>query len=156
MEYSNQLKPTLFAISGLIIMIVASPAFGELIETSSAPVFPVIADPKDTICHMQRPDGIILKLDDLCGTPETIQPLSATDQNFIRDYRSLLETYPDESPSLLPLTSSNPQAIVQKAKDVCNALDLGTFIEFRKTQSPADINMINAIAPRYYCPGFDN
>lgn len=156
MEYSSQFKSTLLAINCFIIMIVASPAFGELIEGSSAPTFPVIADPRDSICHMQRSDGTILKLDDLCGTPETIQPLSVADQNFIRDYRRLLEIYPDETLTLLPLIESKPQAIVQKAKDICNALDRGTFIEFRKAQAPVDISTINLIAPRYYCPGFDN
>lgn len=156
MEYSNQLKSTLLAINCCIIMIGASPVFGELIESSATLTFPIIADPKDSICHMQRSDGVILNLDDLCGIPETIQPLSITDQNFIRDYRRLLEAYPSETLTSLPLIESKPQAIVQKAKEICNALDRGTFIEFRKSQAPIDISTINPIAPRYYCPGFDN
>lgn len=155
MRYFCQHKTKSFIINILISISIPNAGLAQIIHSSPVLILPEINDHRNSICYMQRSDGVILSLDSLCGTEEIIPNLSPVDQSFITNYKQLLTGYPEEN-ILLPLVESNPQAIVKKAKDVCDALDSGTFMKFRTSQPPIDVNTINVIAPKYYCPGFDN
>lgn len=52
------------------------------------------------------------------------------------------------------LVEGNPQAIIQKAAEVCNELRTGRYSEARITQPDADI--LNSLAPEYYCTEFND
>ncbi len=123
------------------------------------------------VCYMQMGNGQIVNLESLCGNTvqkPTENSLSAREQQFLKDYQQALEKSPEAQAAL---ASADPQAAINTAREVCKALDEGKFIEFRRSQlqkivgsgNPTtqrtanfEARAIQTIAPKYFCPGFDN
>lgn len=132
--------------------------------------FPVVATPDPPACYMQRENGQIVSLEGLCGDrhQELSTSLSAQDQQFLADYTNALKDSPEGQAAL---SQASPQALIQQAQAICNALETGTFLEYRRAQianiaedgNPQTMSIANlqartvqTLAPKAYCPGFDN
>jgi hypothetical protein len=124
------------------------------------------------VCYMESMDGEIVSLEGLCGgsTQKSIESLGAADQQFLEDYKRSLSALNNSPEAEASLSSIDPQSLIKKANEVCNALNAGTFIEFRRNQikeiageshpqsqkiANLQARTIQTIAPRSYCPGFD-
>jgi Fe2+ transport system protein B len=122
------------------------------------------------VCYMQTEEGQTLNLNSLCSSqPIPVISLSANDQQFIENYKQAISSS-SEAQLALSASVGNPQNLIRKANEICNALNAGNFIEFRQAQNQriAGYNLINqrsasleariiqSIAPKSYCPEFDN
>lgn len=133
---------------------------------------PVVAQ-HTPVCYMQSKDGQIMNLESLCGssTSKPIDSLSTKDRQFVEDYKRSLMGLKDSPDAQAALSSIAPQSLIGQANEVCNALNAGTFIEFRRAQiakiagsgNPQSQRLANlqartiqTVAPKSYCPEFDN
>jgi hypothetical protein len=132
--------------------------------------FPVVATPDHPACYMHSENGQVVNLEGLCNSryQELSASLSAQDQQFLEDYKNALKDSPEGQAAL---SLASPQPLIQQAKAICNALETGTFVEYRIAQianiagdgNPQNMTIANlqartvqTLAPKAYCPGFDN
>ncbi|NJR66780.1 MAG: DUF732 domain-containing protein [Leptolyngbyaceae cyanobacterium CRU_2_3] len=117
---------------------------------------------------MQTQEGQIVNLENLCRSGNRQNPadaLSADEQEFIGDLNQLLQ----DSYGVQVASSVAPQTAISQAKEICNALDLGTFVDYRRTQAQiiagyrdpttqrianSQARAIQTLAPKYFCPAF--
>ena len=109
-------------------------------------------------CYMNTEEGIILNLESLCEVERqrSTESLSAKDKQFVEDYKKLLKGYPKAQAALSSLVEKDPQMIVKKAVALCQELKTGKFSDSRIAHPDVDADILNSIAPEYYCREFDD
>lgn len=109
----------------------------------------------DLVCYMQASDGKIISLDKLCGSSEN-NVLSTIDRQFLENYQRSLKKRLSVSLSQVALSriQQQPQALITKAQSICQAIRSGMPTESLNPQGKAEVDIINALAPKYYCPEF--
>jgi hypothetical protein len=145
-------SPSILLVSGAIAIFSApSSAWSQ-----SKPL--VANNPSDFVCYMQTLNGRVINLNKLCSIDkEQAIALSTTDQRFFDRYQSLLKKRSTALPSVqtaLWQAQQNPQAVLQRAQDVCTALRTGQPQSSNQGQVGDDL--FATIAPRYYCPDLDD
>lgn len=107
---------------------------------------------------MNTEEGITLNLESLCEVEKqrSTDSLSAKDKQFIEDYKKLLKGYPKAQAALSSLVEKDPQMIVKKAAELCKELKTGKFSDSRIAHPDVDADILNSIAPEYYCRKFDD
>lgn len=118
--------------------------------------YPAAPSSENLLCYFETSSGTTLNLERLCGPQSPVpNPLSATDQKFLEEYQGFLRGYPNQV-TLARLANQNPQAIVDKANKLCNALRVGRP-EFNNGGRPEpDADILSSLAPQYYCPEYDD
>jgi hypothetical protein len=122
-------------------------AFGVDLSQSSDSVAQI---PVDYVCYIQTSDGRS------SGTGRPIA-LGPNDQAFLNSYqRSLSKRLNSSSSVAVSRVQRNPQAAIERARGICNALSAGMSIDLLQPQGNAEVDALNALAPKYYCPEFDD
>jgi hypothetical protein len=119
----------------------------------------VAQTPVDYVCYIQTSDGRTIDLGKLCGSSGRARPiaLEPNDQAFLNSYqRSLSKRLNSASSDAVSRVQQNPQAAIQRARGICNALSAGMSIDLLQPQGNAEVDALNALAPKYYCPEFDD
>ena len=115
--------------------------------------------PDDYVCYIQTSDGQTTDLGKLCGRSSSGQPiaLQPNDQAFIKNYQqSLSKRLKSSSSDAVSRLQQNPQAAIERARGICKALSGGMSIDLLQPQGNAEVDALNALAPKYYCPEFDD
>ncbi|MEG3928591.1 DUF732 domain-containing protein [Microcoleus sp. D3_18a_C4] len=115
--------------------------------------------PDDYVCYIQRSNGQTIDLGKLCGSSGRGRPiaLQPNDQAFINNYqRSLSKRLNSSSSDAVSRVQRNPQAAIERARGICNALSGGMSIDLLQPKGNAEVDALNALAPKYYCPEFDD
>lgn len=100
---------------------------------------------------------MILSLENLCEVNKHLpNSLSAKDRQFIEDYKKLLRGVPKAQAALSFIVEKNPHMIIRKAAEVCNELKTGKYSASRIAKPDVDADIINSLAPEYYCREFDD
>ncbi|MEG4067596.1 DUF732 domain-containing protein [Microcoleus sp. Pol11C2] len=150
MQYVRQSKRVFYSL------VMVSIAFGVDLSQSSDSVAQI---PVDYVCYIQRSDGRTIDLGKLCGSSGRGRPiaLQPNDQAFLNSYqRSLSKRLNSSSSDALSSVQRNPQATIERARRICNALSAGMSIDLLQPQGNAEVDALNALAPKYYCPEFDD
>ena len=150
MQYVRQSKRVFYSLVMLSI------AFGVDLSQSSDSVAQI---PVDYVCYIQTSDGRTIDLGKLCGSSRSGRPiaLGPNDQAFINSYqRSLSKRLNSSSSDAVSRVQRNPQAAIERARGICNALSAGMSIDLLQPQGNAEVDALNALAPKYYCPEFDD
>lgn len=112
--------------------------------------------PEEGLCFMQTASGQVLSLNQLCGRRQATVNLSATDQQFLADYQRTFQTRVQGSPWAqvsLRRIQQNPQALIQRARDICNPPAIAPAQSTPVRPQPSrDGDILAILAPRYYCP----
>lgn len=116
---------------------------------------PIAPKINSLVCYMQTESGVVLNLTNLCQPEKVIQFLSERDRKFIKDYKKLLVSYP-QGQTILSIAEDNPELIIKKASQICNELKTGIVSEQRINRPDIDADVLNYIAPEYYCPEFSD
>lgn len=119
----------------------------------------VAQTPVDYVCYIQTSDGRTIDLGKLCGSSGRGRPiaLEPNDQAFLNSYqRSLSKRLNSASSDAVSRVQRNPQATIERARGICNALSGGMSIDLLQPQGNAEVDALNALAPKYYCPEFDD
>lgn len=128
---------------------------------------PVNAQEADYICFMTTESGELIDLSQsVCGSEASAAPvLATTDKKFIAAYKRQIMQYPDVRDNLLASAKQSPEPSIGQAKSVCQDLRSGLSLEdIRQDQASemlereemVNANVINTLAPRYYCPEVRN
>ena len=123
----------------------------------------VKAQEADYTCFMKTNSGRIIDLSQsVCRSRKPAAlVLANTDKKFIADYKRQLMRYPDVRDNLLASAKQSPEPSIGQAKDVCEDLRSGLSLkDIRENQSgemlerdeAVNANIINTLAPKYYCP----
>ncbi len=109
-------------------------------------------------CYMKTEEGLTLNLENLCKVERQrpTESLSAKDRQFIEDYKKLLKGYPKAQAALSSLVEKNPQMILRKAAELCKELKTRRFSDSRIANPDVDADILNSLAPEYYCREFDD
>lgn len=121
------------------------------LRTGAAPSAPGAANPKDAICYVELQDGQVIDLSRICGGSKGRVALSSLDQQFLNAYQSTLKNRYGRSPS------SNPQALVERAKGVCTSVRNGLSPSLTAFSQPGlDATVMGDLALGHYCPELDD
>ena len=149
-QYVRQSKRVFYSV------VMMSIAFGvDLCQSSGS----VAQTPVDYVCYIQKSDGQTIDLNKLCGSSRRDRPkaLQPNDQDFINSYQqSLSKRLKSSSSDAVSRLQRNPQAAIERARGICNALSGGMSIDLLQPQGNAEVDALNALAPKYYCPEFDD
>jgi len=118
----------------------------------------VAQTPDDYVCYIKTSDGRTIDLGKLCGSSGSGRPiaLEPNDQAFLNSYQlSLSKRLNSSSSDAVSRVQRNPQAAIERARGICNALSAGKSIDLLQPQGNAEVDALNALAPKYYCPEFD-
>jgi hypothetical protein len=121
----------------------------------------------DYLCFMTTQSGEVVNLSEsLCKSNKSASEDSAnSDQAFIEDYKSNLMNYPDVRDNLLASAEQSPDLTISQAKNVCNDLQSGLSLEEIQQMQADEIveragmvssAIVNSLAPKYYCPEWNN
>jgi hypothetical protein len=115
-QYLGQSKRVFYSL------VMMSVAFGLDLSQSSDSVAQI---PVDYVCYIQTSDGRTIDLGKLCGSSGSGRPiaLGPKDQDFLNSYqRSLRKRLNSSSSDALSRVQRNPQAAIQRAREICKAL----------------------------------
>jgi hypothetical protein len=113
--------------------------------------------PVDYVCYIKTSDGRTIDLVKLCGSSGRGRAiaLDPKDQAFVNSYQRSLSKRLNSS-SFVSRVQRNPQVVIERARGICNALSAGMSIDLLQPQGNAEVDVLNALAPKYYCPEFDD
>ncbi len=126
------------------------------------------AQEADYACFMTTQTGHVMDLSEsICGLNEKSAPagLATSDKKFIADYKRYAMQYPDVRDNLLASAQQSPEPSITQAKGVCDELRAGLSLEEIKDNQSVEMlektelvnaNIINTLAPKYYCPELNN
>lgn len=170
----NNRQFNVLLVSLTAISLSISPSFA-----STQPKFRIAQVPEDSYCYFRTSDGRVINVDKLCGVPTRNDPLPARTNNtnrpmqrgntnrppakkvnveeqFLQNFQNSLNRRLNSAskPSALADLQSNPQAFVNQAKQVCQALRSGTAIDKFAPQGNPKVDALYSLAPKYFCPEF--
>lgn len=170
MNYINKRIKIFYLAAVLLTLTTAEVAFIPQLPALSKFEYSNPSNPNDLVCYMQSENGMTLNLDSLCGSKRPVDFLPAKDRRFIENYQArLMGASPEAQNVLLPIAEENPQAIIRKATELCNAIDNGKAVQFRQTQAEmidkydvsgqktaiVNAGILDSLSRKYYCPEFD-
>lgn len=130
----------------LAIVVAAIP-----LRASATPSASGVADPRDAVCYVEMQDGQVIDLSRICGGNKGRVALSSLDQQFLKAYQSTLKNRYGRSPS------SNPQALIERAKNVCTSVRNGLSPSLTAFSQPGlDATVMGDLAVGHYCPELDD
>ncbi|HEY9709555.1 MAG TPA: hypothetical protein V6D48_15225 [Oculatellaceae cyanobacterium] len=157
MQYIKRFREALYLATVVLTL--------AILESTSYQL-PVLSEAKSSnnsnidnpFCYMNTEEGLTLNLESLCKVERQrpTESLSAKDRQFIEDYKKFLKGYPKAQAALSYFVENNPQMIIRKAAEVCNELKTRRFSNSRRTHPDIDADILNSIAPEYYCREFDD
>lgn len=150
MQYVSQSKRVFY------VLVMVSIAFAVDLSQPSGSVAQI---PDDYVCYIKTSEGRTIDLGKLCGSSGSGRPiaLEPNDRAFLNSYqRSLSKRLNSSSSDAVSRVQRNPQAVIQRARGICNALSAGMSIDLLQPQGNAEVDALNALAPKYYCPEFDD
>lgn len=154
----------------LVSFIYTKQALGSLL--SQTLMYPVIAslDPINPVCYMQKANGSTVDLSSLCGNYENKKPLSEIDQKFLESYKNSMSGFQETQFLVIRRTEKDSQSSIKIAQGVCKLLNgkvlltdiqknqYDTIMSYVNTRSQESVlieaQIINALAPQFYCPNF--
>jgi hypothetical protein len=107
----------------------------------------------DLLCYVQRQNGQILDLKQLCeGHRTTWAHLSAVDQQFLQDYQTMLSNRYGRSQM-----QQNAEETIQRARATCANIQNGMSPNLAAIDQPeVDATVINDLALKHYCTELDD
>jgi hypothetical protein len=157
MKYVKKYRKAFYLAIGILTVATLESVSYQLPALSGSQ--PSIASNADNLfCYMQTEEGLILNLETLCEVTRQspLESLPTKDRQFIEDYKKLLRGYPKAQAALSSLVEKNPGMIIRKAAEVCNELKTGKFSDSRIAKPDVDADILNSLAPEYYCREFDD
>ncbi len=154
----------------LVPFIYTKQALGFLL--SQTLMYPVNAnlDLSNLVCYMQKANGSTIDLSNLCGNHENKKPLSEIDLKFIESYKNSMSGFPETQSLVIRRTEKDSQSSIKIAQNVCRLLNdkvsftniqknqYDTIMSYVNTRSRENVlieaQIINALAPQFYCPKF--
>jgi len=84
------------------------------------------AEDIDLLCYVVMPDQRIIDLKKMCGRTQKTRTLSPAERQaqFLRNFYAKIQSHPAEKEIL---EQSDPDALIGKANQVCNAIKQGTY-----------------------------
>ena len=157
MKYINKFRKA-FHLATVLLTLATLEALIYQLPVLSGAEDPIRSNADNPFCYMQTEGGLILNLESICEVKRLRprEPLSSKDRQFIEDYRKLLMGYPKAQTALSSVVEKNPLMIIRKATEVCNQLKTGKFSASGIAQPDADADILNSLAPEYYCREFDD
>lgn len=173
MKQTNNRRSLNLLLSLTAISLSINPSFA-----SAQPEFQIVQAPEDSYCYFQTSDGRVINVDKLCGVPtrDARPPVRGTnntpvrrtnnarspgrnvsvEEQFLQNFQNSLNRRLSSAskPSALSDLQSNPQAFVNQAKQVCQALRSGTTIDKFAPQGNPKVDALYSLAPKYFCPEF--
>lgn len=156
MNYSKIFRKALYLTTTVLTLVMLA-EINQQLPVLSQVEHPTVSNSDNLFCYMQTEDSQIVSLENLCkAKKQPIEPLSSKDRQFIEDYKKLLRGYPKAQATLSRIVEQNPQAIVRKATELCHELKNGEISDSRIDNPDVDADILNSLAPEYYCRQFDD
>jgi hypothetical protein len=157
MKYIKKFRKAFYLATGVLTLGTLESVSYQM-PVLSGGEYSINSNADNLFCYMQTENGQIVSLESICEVKiqRPKESLSAKDKQFIEDYRKLLRGYPKAQADLSSFVEENPQMIIRKATEVCNELKTGKFSPSRIAQPDADADILNSLAPEYYCREFDD
>lgn len=153
---TNALQQMFYSVVWMTGFTVAGFSRPEIGQSQRPSVWP--PEPSDALCYIQTSTGETINLDRLCGGRQSTRSelMSTTDRRFLDNYqRSLKKRLPATlQQTALARFQKHPQATVKQARQICNALQAGMSADFLAPQGVPEVDVLHALAPKYYCPQF--
>ena len=156
MKYIRKFRKA-FSRATAVLILATLKEFTHQLPAQSQVNNPALSNADNLFCYMQTEDRQIVSLENLCNVKkQKLIELSSKDRQFIEDYKKLLKGYPKAQTALSRIVEQNPQIIIRKAAELCNELKNGKISKSRIEQPELDADILNSVAPEYYCPQFND
>lgn len=125
----------------------------------------------DYLCYMTTAAGQVIDLSESCRSQRRLVPTPSVDSLFLRDYEQAIARIQTNRNIREVLLKQSPESKIEYAQSVCNGLKAGlspTQVQTLQSEQIArtdpnqvtqlggviTVNIINMLAPKYYCPEF--
>lgn len=151
---NQQRSLNILLLSLTAISLSVSPSFAAQPESRLAQA------PQDSYCYFRTSDGRVIDVDKLCGVPTKFDRPSVrktnVEEQFLQNFQRSLDRRLNSAskPNALSELARNPQAFINQAKQVCQALRSGMAIDKFTPQGNPKVDALYSLAPKYFCPEF--